>query len=1117
MTKPNSNIRHLICRLFIFFCFGLLPVVARSQTINFSQTRVRVREAIESIRQQANYSIDYPGKLISSKSTIKVKKKGNSVKQILDQLVGDSLSYSIQGRHIVITARRRDVNAHRAEMPARNTHPLKGLVLEEATGDPVIGATVSVNGKAAAVSDVNGEFNLQAVAPTSEITIASIGFKSHQLMAGDLATVTVKLKPSDDQLSEVVVVGAGTQKKISVTGSIANVRGDDLRAPSSSLTTNLAGKLAGIISSTTSGEPGSISEFYIRGISTFGGRSTPLILLDDIEISASDLNNLPAESIESFSILKDASATAIYGARGANGVMLITTKTGTENTKTRIKASVEMSYQHPMNRIEYVDGARWMEVYNEAQHARTPYAAPRYSDEAIELTRQGTSPYVYPNVDWYSLMFKNYNFNQRANVNMQGGGSRVSYYMGIQANHDTGQLKVPKTYSFDSNIDRWSYIFQSNIGYKPTTTTKVELHLNTQFGSQSGPGVSTSQLFSDVYNANPVAFPATFPSDGDSYIHFGNAILSGSKLRTNPYAEMMRSFSETHYTTVNTSLKINQQLDFLTKGLSVSTLVNLRSESNSSYTNNMKPYFYGILENALDPSDPTFYMTELLEKGTKYINQGTVYRNTDRTFYFDFRLNYNRRFGVHSVSGLLMYMQREYRREVLPNRNQGLSGRFTYDYDNKYLAEINFGYNGTERLAKGHRFELFPALSLGYVVSSEHFWKSLSKVVNHLKVRGSYGLVGSDETGSSAGAAHFLYRDNINVSGGNPFWVGLSKDNGVVKAGPVVYSYAVENPSWERARKLDVGLDMQFFYQLSLTVDYFREYRERILQKRQSWPMIMGYGSATPWSNIGKVDNQGVEISLKWSKELFKGFTVDFRGNFTYTKNKYRYKDEPDYPYVWQSQTGKPLSAIYGFVADGLFVSDDDIQASASQKNLNSTVLPGDIKYRDINNDGMITNEDQVMLSPYGSIPRIQYGIGLNFTYNKLDFGVFFNGSAKRSLMINNIAPFCSDDNNQDRNLMKWIADDYWTEEHTQAAYPRLGLTNSQIANNLVRSSFWLRCGNFLRFKSLEIGYTLPYCRVYFSGDNLFVWSPFKLWDPELQWNSYPLQRTLNMGVQFNF
>ena len=522
-------------------------------------------------------------------------------------------------------------------------------------------------------------------------------------------------------------------------------------------------------------------------------------------------------------------------------------------------------------------------------------------------------------------------------------------------------------------------------------------------------------------------------------------------------------------------------------------------------------------------SESNQYELQTLQTGSDYVSQSGISKSADQTFYFDFRADWKRSFGDHNLTAMLMYMMREYRSDVLPNRNQGYSGRLTYDYSSRYLFEFNFGYNGSERLASGERFEFFPAASVGWVVSSEKFWEPMSKYVDHLKLRASYGLVGSDEFNGSA--PHFLYQNNISIGAGHSFWTGLPS-NEINRKGPAFYVLAVENAGWEHVKKFDIGFDMSLFNQLSITFDYFRDHRDRILMARSSWPNMLGYWGSLPWSNIGEVINRGVELSVNWNKRFGKDWIIDFRGNFTYNQNEYKYVDEPDYPYVWQTKTGKPLNTLTGYVAEGLFASEEEIANWPDQSQLGANIMPGDIKYRDINGDGAITTEDQVMLSPYNNVPRIQYGFGLNLTYKKFDFGVFFNGSAKRKIMINSgYAPFLSGGGDGmtteslERNLMQWIADDHWSVDNPNpnAAYPRLGITSADTSNNTQPSSFWLRNGNFLRFKSLEVGYRFPYCRVYFSGDNLAVFSPFKLWDPELSWNAYPLQRTFNLGVQFTF
>lgn len=1003
---------------------------------------------------------------------------------------------------------------------------VQGTVLDASTGETLIGVNIRIKGTdQGTVTDMDGKFSIQITGSKTELLFSYIGYKEQTLEVGDLGVLTVRMLSDNEMLDEVVVVGAGTQKKVSITGAITTVEGIALKTPTSSLTSSLAGKLAGVISNTTSGEPGSTSDFYIRGINTFGGARTPLILLDGVEISSGDLNRVPAESIESFSLLKDASATAIYGNRGANGVMLVTTKSGTENTKTVVNVSLEASYFQPMNRVEFADGVTFMQKFNEAEQARsrTPITSPRYSEEQILNTMNGVNPYVYPNVDWYDQIFRDGNFNQRANINVQGGGSRVTYYMSLQANHDTGLLDAPKDYHYNPNINNWEYNFQNNLSYRLTNTTTIDMRMMAQIGNKKGPNYSTADLYKSVMVANPISFPAFFPSEeNDEHIRFGNAQIKAGTYGRNPYEYMMSSFKEHNYNTLNTSLVVNQDFGFITKGLTARVLVNFKNYSASEYNRSLTSYFYELQPNSFNPETGE-YALDLLRAGTDYISQSAIGKSADQTFYLDARADWKRSFGSHNMTAMFMYMMREYRSGPLPNRNQGYSGRLTYDFANKYLVEFNFGYNGSERLASEDRFEFFPAASIGWVTSSEKFWEPLADYINHFKIRGSYGLVGSDAF--DTGVQHFLYQNQVGIGSGASYTTGLPT-NSISRTGHSFNILAVQGAGWEHVKKLDIGVDFSLFHQFNVTFDYFRDHRDRILMKRASFPKILGYWGSTPWSNIGEVINKGVEVSVNWNKAFGKDWIVDLRGNFTYNQNEYKYVDEPDYPYTWQTNTGKPLNTLKGYVAEGLFTSQEEIDNWADQSQLGANVMPGDIKYRDIDGDGRITSEDKVLLSTYNNMPRIQYGLGLNVIYKKFDFGVFFNGSAKRKLMINSgYAPFLStggDNNNSEtlpRNLMQWIADEHWSVDNPNpnALYPRLGTNGSDISNNTHESSYWIRNGNFIRFKTLQVGYNFPYCRVYLSGDNLAVFSPFKLWDPELAWNAYPLQRTFNLGVQLTF
>ena len=714
--------------------------------------------------------------------------------------------------------------------------------------------------------------------------------------------------------------------------------------------------------------------------------------------------------------------------------------------------------------------------------------------------------------------------SQRANVNITGGGSRVTYYMSLQMNHDSGALDVPKNYSLNNNHNLWRYIFQNNIEYKVTSSTKLGMRINAQIAHQTSPNTSSSEIFQQVQYNNPVDYPAVYPDDGSGHLKFGSDIISSGSYFTNPYANMLNSFKEANENKLNVSVNLDQKLDFVTKGLSLTALVNFNSWYYSSYTRSLKPYYYRVLPGSYNPAADT-YALEQLQKGEDFINESSIYKTGDNLFYFDARVNYNRTFGPHSVTGMLMYMMRENRTNILPSRNQGFSGRATYDYDHRYLVEFNFGYNGTERLAKDDRFEFFPAASIGWVISNETFWEPLNRIVTHMKVRSSYGLVGSDETGVNAGAPYYMYKYGVALYGKDQFGrtffkTGQTPSNAFEGSGPEITDYPVVNGSWERSKQFDVGVDLRLFDQVAITFDYFNYKRDRILLQRASFPSIMGYQGVKPWVNMGKVDNRGFELSVNWIKRLTKDLSIDLRGNFTYAENKLVYKDEPDYPYTWQVETGKPLGATYGFIADGLFKDQADIDNHADQSFFGSTVMPGDIKYRDVNGDGKISSEDRVMLSPYGNQPRIQYGFGVSVQWRDFDLSVFFNGSAQRRIMLDpaQLQPF-----NQmwtaDRNLMTWIADNHWIEggDNSNVEWPRLGTLQAQYENNLNASSFWMKKADFIRFKTLEVGYNWKFLRVYFSGDNLAVWSPFKYWDPELDYNTYPLSRTFNLGVQFHF
>ncbi|MBQ8888729.1 MAG: TonB-dependent receptor [Bacteroidaceae bacterium] len=1002
----------------------------------------------------------------------------------------------------------------------KQVRTITGTVISSEDNYPVIGASIMQKGTTIGViTNVDGQFTINLSSKKGILEISYLGLKTKEVsFDANTKHIDVTLDPDTEVLEEVVIVGAGTQKKVSITGAITNVKGSALKVPSASLSNAFAGRIAGVIAKQTSGEPGSGSEFYIRGIGTFGGRATPLILLDEVEVSADDLNYVPAENIESFSILKDASATAIYGSRGANGVMIVTTKSGDYNSKAKINVSAENSFNFIDKFPEFVDGAEYMRLYNEASIARGGQAL--YSDVAIERTANGFNPITYPNVNWKNVMFKDMAMRQRANINVAGGGSKAKYYMSLEVTHENGLLNTQKAYSWNNNINILNYTFQNNITYKLTPTTTIKLNMNAQIRNNKGPNASTASLFNKILTTTPILFPVTYPTqEGVDHIMYGNKYITGTVLYPNPYADMMTTFAETNQNTLNTVLKIDQDLDFILKGLKFNGWVNFKNFSQSAYSRSISPYYYGMKNGSYNLDDPnTAYELELLNtNGTDYISQSDISRYNDQTFEIQAALNYAGTFGKHSVTAMALYKQREYRSDVLPNRNQGLSGRITYDYDHRYLAEFNFGYNGTERLAKEDRFNFFPAVSLGWVISSEKFFEPMTKYIQNLKLRGSYGLVGSDDL-AQAGGSYYLYIDKITNNSLNYLQYTFGQTGASTLGGPQLAYYAMSGLGWEKVKKLDIGFDITFFKDWTFTFDYFLDRRFDIFMNREAWPQSLAYHIAKPWANIGKMNNEGVEFSLNFNRNINKDLNVSLMANFTYNANKVIYKDEPLYPTVWQTEIDKPYSYTKGYIAEGLFTSQEEIDNWPTQ-NLGSTPMVGDIKYRDLNGDGMISDQDQCMISKYNSTPRIQYGFGGTVNYKKFDFGIFFNGSALRTIMTNGMDPFQEGIGVGNRNVIKYIAEDYFSEAkgNFDAKYPRLGLLTTEIKNNQVNSTFWMRNGSFLRLKNVEIGYRIPYGRLYVSASNLLTFSPFDLWDPELSgWNSYPLQRTVNVGFQLN-
>lgn len=1022
------------------------------------------------------------------------------------------------------------------QAPVNGSTTITGVVNDK-EGEPIIGATVRVdNSKAATATDIDGNFILRVASLPVNITVTTIGYETKKIKVTSTSPVTVTLSDNSEMLDEVVVIGYGSVRKADLAGSVSVVDSKAFSAqPITTVGEALQGRVSGV-NVISAGLPGASPKIRVRGANSINKSNDPLYVVDGL-VRESGLEGINPEDIASMQILKDASSTAIYGSRGANGVMIVKTKGGDYNSQTKVRVSFENSFNFKGDFPEFLDGPSFMELYNKARVARDN--RPYYSEVAIERTRQGVNPYLYPNVDWDGLLFKSMALRQRGNVNVSGGGSKVRYYMSLDIQHEDGLLNTSKNYSWNNNINIYNYTFQNNIAYKLTPTTTIEMNMNAQIRQSSGPNINddyivtpSKSMFNYILTTNPVVFPVSYPQFPDEeFIRYG-AIRRAEVIQQNPYALLNSGYGQTNENTINTVIKIKQDLDFITKGLKFDAWVNFKNWSSSGFTRRVTPYYYSVASNPDsyllqdENGNPnlTQDMLEILQEGTVFLSENGPTRSSDQTFEFQANINWTRKFGLHDVSAMLLYRQREYRNVILPERNQGLSFRATYDYDHRYLVEFNAGYNGTERLAKQDRFGFFPAASVGWVMSNEAFFAPAANVITNLKIRGSYGLVGSDDLEEPNGS-RFLYIDKIygNNIAALGFYTGDFAQNALYYAGgPQIVYYGLTGIGWEKSRKADVGVDLTLWGKLSFVADYFHESRYDIFLKRESWPQSLAYHESKPYANKGKMQNQGFEVSAQYDQRINQDWSVSFRGNLSYSENKIIDWDDPDYVYTWKSnyRTNKPypgMSNVYGYIAEGLFQSEEEIACSPVQQVGSSTVRVGDIKYRDINGDGIINSDDQTMISEYGTTPRIQYGFGATVNWRSFDFGFQFVGQAKRSILANGIDPFYEGSNNTARNALKWVAENYFDPElgNFDAEYPRLGTTQTEVSNNSVASTYWLRDGSFLRLKNVELGWSFPYGRVYVAGTNLLRFSPFNLWDPELEaWNSYPLSKSVTVGVQ---
>ena len=1076
-----------------------------------------VKEVFEYIEENSEFVVLYSKDLLpvlQKKVSISIDKQDvESILNILSKEAG--LKYNINDRQITVTK-------VAAEAPQQEKKEIKvtGKVLDE-NDEGVPGANVVVKGDKTkgTMTDIEGNFTLTV--PANTVLVASfIGYTPTEFPLNGKTNVILKIAPDAKQLDEVVVVGFGAQKKASVVGAVQTVKASELRSPSSTLSNSFAGRIAGVVAVQRGGEPGADgANFWIRGISTFASNTSPLVFIDNVEVSIGDLNALSPEVIEGFSILKDATATALYGARGANGVMLITTRNGKDMEKARINIRVQNSFTQPTKTVKVADGIDYMIARNDAVLNRTPNAQPYYSEEVIEGTRKQLNPYIYPNVDWENYLFKDFTTTQSANVNVTGGGKRVTYFLSGTLNNDNGMLKKDSKNNFDNNINQLRLSLQANVGVNLTSTTKANVRLNAQVLDYSGSAAGTDAIYQGIFEAPPVMFAPVLPAqNGEDYILFGNrngGPVSGRY--RNPYAEMVRGYSEKNESTMIASLDLEQDLKFIVPGLKAKGLISFKNWATTNVVRSFDPYFYGIKDYEQGANGEYTYTYEAITKGSKALSTSTS-NGGDRLLNYQLSLDYAQTFAdKHNVGAMLVYLQRDYNQNApadfyatLPVRNQGIAGRVTYGYDDRYMIEANFGYNGSENFGEGKRFGFFPSVAIGYNISNENFFTPLRKVISNLKIRGSYGKVGNSSTDS-----RFPYLTYVNLSGASYIFGNNWQNKGT---GAIITRYGAAGARWETGIKADMGVELNLFNSLNITFDWFTETRKDIFMRRNIVPAESGItGDLRPYANLGKVKNQGVDLNIEYNKAFSRDLIASLKGSFTYTKNTLLEADEPSYPEeeAYRSEIGKPLNRYTGLIAMGLFKDEADVENSPEQT-FSPNLKPGDIKYKDLNGDGKIDSNDMTEIGD-PTVPQIVYGFGGSVQYKSFDFSVFFQGVAKTSLMMQNIHPFTSDQT----TLLDFIAKDYWTEENPNpnAEYPRL-ISNLDSHNNFMNSTYWLRSAAFLRLKNVEIGYTYKVARLFISGQNLLTFSPFKHWDPELGGGkglTYPNLRVATIGLQLTF
>ncbi len=1014
---------------------------------------------------------------------------------------------------------------------AQNKITVKGIVTDE-LGEPMIGAGVLVkNTVTGVITGLDGEYSItiDAAGGGGILVFSTLGYDDQEIPVNGRTEINVQMQPQSTSLDEVVVVGYGVQKRESVVGAISTVDASTLKVPSAQLSTGLAGQLSGVVAMSRSGEPGkgSSADFYIRGVSSFQGTVTPLVLVDGIE---RDINLVDTDDIESFSILKDASASAVYGVRGANGVIIITTKKGQEG-RPKISLRSETGITSPTQLPKFVNASQFAEMANEAYF--DAYGTYPYDEEALAHYRNGDDPDLYPDVDWMKALYKDAAFNQRVNISVNGGTEVVKYFVSGSYFTESSIFRRSNEYAYNSSIKYDKFNFRANVDINVTPSTVLSVNMANIYEIRFAPGEDTNQIWYRAFRTSPNAFPVVY-SDGT----LSAPSVSGEQ---NPYNLLVHTgYREQFWNSAQSLIGLKQDFGALwepLQGLTASIKFSWDATGSQVQVRSKTPRQFHATgrddDGKLIFGNPIYEGSETLGFSTSATNYLVTYMEGS--------LNYSRLFGKHRVGAMFLYNHKIRRNTYgysstnsIPYKNQGIAGRITYAYKDRYFAEFNMGYNGSENFAPGHRFGFFPAVSAGWLMSEEPWWAPIKDYVNMVKWKGSYGKVGNDQISGT----RWLYLSTI-ISG-NSFVMGKTGSDG--GSGIVTGRPENLNFSWEEETKLNLGVEFELFRELRIQADYFNSHRTGILMQRSGLPSYAGLqnSSKLPYVNVGETLNAGVDLSLDWHKQVGDWFFTA-RGNFTYNRNKLVNNDEPDWEYKYQNRVGKPYGVggaqPWGLLAVGLFQSEEEIANSPVQTFGQYRV--GDIKYQDINGDGIIDSNDQIYLG-HTTLPEITYGFGATASYKGFDINLFFQGVGNVNFFINGNSMrqvFAATDTFEmsalqlDRYNRGWSVNKT-AEENAQAIYPRLSWSgNAGYHNNTQTSSWWQRNGAFLRLKNAEIGYTLPKTllartgfiqnvRVYVSATNLVTFSEFKLWDVETgsgDGSTYPNNRVISFGINANF